>query len=185
MSARMVELVALMITISLCAQQVAALGNKLAMYLGFNKGNRNRVIASLYRKLANDGVDCNFIIVKENKEEEELAVGLSLTERRYSYSEVAAMANSTNCIIEVLMDGQKTQSFRYFEAITYNKKLLTNNPNISTLPYYDSRYMKYFSNVDEVDSAWVKKKEEINYGYQGEFSQINLLNIIEKYFSLS
>lgn len=150
-----------------------------ALYIGFNKGKRNHLIASIYTKLVCSDVNCFFRIIKNGKEEQTLAPGLSLSSRRYKYCEIAAMANNTNCIIEVLMDGQKTQSYRYFEAITYNKKLLTNNPNVSSLPYYDDRYMKYFSSVEDVDPQWVKKKEKIDYGYQGEFSQIHLLDYLE------
>ena len=150
-----------------------------ALYIGFNKGKRNRLIASIYTKLVNNDVDCYFRVIKNGKEEQTLAPGLSLTTQRYKYSEIAALANNTNCIIEVLMDGQMTQSYRYFEAITYNKKLLTNNPNISDLPYYDERYMKYYSSAEDVDPQWVKKRESIDYGYKGEFSQIHLLDYLE------
>ena len=156
-----------------------------ALYVGFNKGNRNRLIGDLYKKLIDGGVVCDFRIVKNGKENEDIAPGLSLTSRRYKYCEIASMVNNANCIIEVLMDGQKTQSYRYFEAITYNKKLLTNNPNVAKLPYYDARYMKFFSSVEDIDTEWVKRVEDINYGYGGEFSQLHLLDYIKKEFSLN
>lgn len=155
-----------------------------ALYIGHNKGERNHTILKLYNRLTEGGVDCDFRIVKTSKKKPELPEGVIFSERKYRYCEVAAMASNTNCIIEVLMDNQMTQSYRYFEAITYNKKLLTNNPNIRALPYYDSRYMKYFSSVEDIDTNWVKEKEEINYGYQGEFAQIHLLDFLEKKLGL-
>ena len=39
--------------------------------------------------------------------------------------------------------------------------------------------MKVFTSFDDIDIEWVKKKEDINYGYGGEFSPIYLLKIIE------
>lgn len=155
-----------------------------ALYIGHDKGKRNHTIAALYKKMMEGGVDCDFRIVMSGKRKLKLPQGIILTEHKYKYCEIAAMASHTNCIIEVLMDGQMTQSYRYFEAITYNKKLLTNNPNIRTLPYYDSRYMKYFSSVEDIDTDWVKEKAEINYGYQGEFSQIHLIDFLEKHLGL-
>lgn len=156
-----------------------------ALYIGFNKGNRNKTIGELFKKLTDAGVVCDFRIVRNGKENEEIVPGLSLTSRRYKYCEIASMAKNANCIVEVLMDGQMTQSYRYFEAITYNKKLLTNNHNVTKLPYYDSRYMKYFSSVEDIDTEWVRKKEEIDYGYGGEFSQIHLLEYIKQEFGLN
>ena len=39
--------------------------------------------------------------------------------------------------------------------------------------------MKYFSSAMDVDIEWIKKREKINYGYNGEFSPIRILDIIE------
>ena len=158
-------------------------GQSDAFYLGFNKGKRTELIGEVYLLLKSNGVDCDFRIVADKNEEGEIVPGLSITKERYKYSEVAAMANNTNCIIEVLMDGQKSQSYRYFEALTYNKKLLTNNKNVYTLPYYDERYMKCFEKVEDIDPNWVKKRESIDYGYKGEFSQIRLLDFLETHIN--
>lgn len=66
---------------------------------------------------------------------------------------------STNCILEILQEGQYQQSIRYFEAIIYNKKLLTNNKNVKNLPYFDERYMRYFSSITDIDLSGLKKKK--------------------------
>ncbi len=155
-----------------------------ALYIGFNKGSRNILIGEIFEYLKKADVDCDFRVIAVGNEREEIVPGLCITQERYRYAEIAAMVNNTNCIIEVLMEGQGTQSYRYFEAITYNKKLLTNNRNVSTLPYYDERYMKYFETTQDIDVDWVKKKELIDYGYQGEFAQIFLLDFLEKQFEL-
>jgi hypothetical protein len=89
----------------------------------------------------------------------------------------------TNCIVEILQENQKTQSIRYFEAIFFNKKLLTNNPRITELPYYDERFMKFFSSADGIDFEWVRKKEAVDYGYRGEFSPVHFVEQIEKDFA--
>lgn len=154
------------------------------LYIGYDKGERNKTIVALYDRLKDNGVDCDFRIVKNGNRKCSLPQGILYTDQKYRYCEIASLANNTNCIVEILMDGQMTQSYRYFEAITYNKKLLTNNPNVSQLPYYDKRFMRYFSCIDEVDTDWVKKKESINYEYGGEFSQLHLLDFIKKEFGI-
>lgn len=83
---------------------------------------------------------------------------------------------NTNVIIEILQKGQNGSSLRYFEAVCYNRKLLTNNPNIEKLPFYNPEYMKVFSSSDDIDVEWVKKKGEIDYGYDRSFSPYYLLS---------
>ena len=80
---------------------------------------------------------------------------------------------------DLLQPNQKMQTIRYFEAVVYNKKLLTNNPYIYDLPFYDSRYMKVFSRPEEIDVDWIRKKESIHYDYNNEFSPCNLVNVLD------
>ncbi len=84
-------------------------------------------------------------------------------------------------MLEILPDNQKEKTGRYLEAILYNKKLLTNNKYLNMLPYFKERYMKYFENIEDIDIEWIKKVEDIDYGYKGEFSPNNILKLIEKY----
>lgn len=41
--------------------------------------------------------------------------------------------------------------------------------------------MKVFSSLDEIDIEWVRKKENVDYGYKGEFSPISLVDHVEGY----
>ena len=84
----------------------------------------------------------------------------------------------SNCILEILQDGQEVQTIRYLEAVCYKKKLLTNNHHIKDYPYYNGKYMKCFNNVDEIDWDWVKKVEDVYYGNYN-FSSANLLRYIQ------
>lgn len=94
------------------------------------------------------------------------------------YTMVLADVLSTNCILEVLPEGQRAQTLRYIEAICYNKKLLSNNPELENVPYYDKRYMRYFDRVEDIDWAWVKKRETVNYGNKPDTSSAALLRFL-------
>ena len=107
--------------------------------------------------------------------------GLIYLHKRISYPQVVSRVKATNCILEILQNNQQAQSLRYFEAIVYNKKLLTNNRRITELSYCDECYMKVFSSLDEIDIEWVRKKENVDYGYKGEFSPISLVDHVEGY----
>ena len=102
--------------------------------------------------------------------------------RKISYWQVLECVQGANCILEVLQEGQEAQSIRYFEAVVYNKKLLTTNRHLSELPFYDGRYMKYFEKPEDIDPAWVKEEEKIDYGYRNEFSPLHLIDYIKENF---
>lgn len=94
------------------------------------------------------------------------------------YTTVLADILSTNCILEILPEGQRAQTLRYLEAICYKKKLLSNNPDIKNLPLYDERYMHFFDRIEDVDWEWVKRKESVNYKNTLDISSADLLNYL-------
>ena len=99
------------------------------------------------------------------------------------YEKVISDVKSSNCILEIVQSGQSAQTARYFEAICYNKKLLTNNFSINKFPFYNKKYMKCFQTYDEIDLDWVRTKEEIDYGYKNEFSPLKILDLINSCFN--
>ncbi len=142
-----------------------------AYFVGIDKGNRGKTISSLYSFLVKNNVNVCFDVPRPKKNAQE---DFPYIKKGIPYSEVLGKVNCTNTLIEILQSGQQSQSLRYFEAVKFNKKLLTNNRHLSELPYYDERYMRFFETEDDIDIEWVKKVEEIDYGYKGEFSPLHL-----------
>lgn len=96
------------------------------------------------------------------------------------YPQVVERTLQAKCILDVVLPYHTGLSLRPYEAVCYNRKLLTNNKSILTFPYYDSRYMQYFENAEDIDWDWVKEDIEVDYHYNGEFSPISLLEDIVK-----
>lgn len=101
-------------------------------------------------------------------------------EESIAYKNVLKKVANSNCIIEFLQKDQNSQSLRFYEAVVLNKKLLTNNKNITKLPFYNEKYMKIFDKSYQIDFDWIKKRETIDYNYKNEFSPIWIINKIEK-----
>ena len=57
-----------------------------------------------------------------------------------------------------------------------------NNKNFNKLPFYDSRFMRYFEKVDDIDIEWVREQIKIDYGYSDEFSPLHILKMIDMFF---
>lgn len=120
------------------------------------------------------------IIISGAKIEEDEKLTIEVINGLIPYSKVVEMVLSANCILELVQPGQYNQTVRYMEAICYNKKLITNNKNVVTLPYYHPDYIKVFETVDDIDFSWIKEKEDINYNYKGDFSPNRIIDTVCK-----
>ena len=162
-------------------------------YVGNDRGRSGRLLA-IYRHLQAAGVRCNFCLCKEASLKKRLQMvvsrecgteydrdGLKIGYQDKPYKQVLQELLKTNCILELLQSGQHTQTVRYFEAVCYNKKFLTNNKGIVDLPYYDARFMRIIDGPEDIDIDWVMKREDVDYGYRGEFSPANILGIVEEH----
>ncbi len=149
---------------------------KDAYFVGGIKGNREKDINSIYRTITAYGGTCDFnVMVYKNQSYEKIDGIHYIFGNWIPYEEILLNVASCNTIIEILQDGQSGASLRYFEAVCYGKKLLTNNPNIKNFPFYDERYMKIFQDIKEIDPEWICQKVSVDYHYRNEFSPKKLL----------
>lgn len=96
------------------------------------------------------------------------------------YKKALEEMSSCNCILELLRDPQKQvcATLRYYEAVCYNKKLLTNNKNVVNLPFYNPNYVHIFEKAEDIDWEWIKERITVDYHYDGRFSPIHLIDKI-------
>ena len=100
-----------------------------------------------------------------------------------AYSEVVKQNQCSRCILELLNPGQHGNTLRFKEAICYNRKLLTNNPDVLQSKYYNPRWIQYFEHPDDIDVSWITNDDTPNFQYNGEFSPLRLLDIIENHIN--
>lgn len=100
------------------------------------------------------------------------------TSKMLTYGEVLDRVIDSNCILELVQKNQDSLTVRAYEAVYYNKKLLTNNRAILDFKYYDPKYMQFFSDPAEIDWEWVKRSEEVDYSYDGDFSALKFIKQI-------
>lgn len=163
---------------------IEGIENTDAYYLGALKPGREDLTIKLFQKLYNNDVKSKFDLFRYNGIEKSIENDcVNYMETRKPYREFLPDICKTNCIIEILQEGQKGQTLRYFEAVCFNKKLLTNNNNIKNLKFYNEKYMKVYNDLNDIDINWIKKKENIDYGYNNEFSPLNLLERIKAKYS--
>ena len=98
--------------------------------------------------------------------------------KKIPYSEAVEEVKKSNCILEFLEKGQSGATLRYYEAVCYNKKLLTNNKNVVNLPFYNPDYIHIFEKPEDIDWNWVKERIPVDYHYDGRFSPTHLIDKI-------
>ena len=149
-------------------------------FVGGDKGGRINMLYDIFETATKYGVNIHFdIYLIHNKNIVKHPEINYITNKWLSYKEVLTKVQDCKCILEVLQIGQSGASLRYFEAVCYNKKLLTTNTEISKFPYYDSRWMKVFTRIEDIDWGWVLNDDNVDYHYQGDFSPNKLVDYVK------
>lgn len=147
-----------------------------AFFIG-NGADREQDLNETLSYIAQNVKDCKFGIVgvKQEKYKDLIAYNSPI-----SYREELLYAYNTNCIVEIVKQGQSGITLRTCEAIVFNKKLLTNNANIKKQPFYNSEYMSVFENIEDMDINFITKDLPVDYEYDGYFSPMKIIDLLEK-----
>ena len=148
-----------------------------AFYVGVSKG-RADLIGAVYKRLRKAGAKTDFFVSGIEKKVKRIE-GIYYNEW-LSYGEVLNHIQNTNCIVEIMDGNQEGVTLRTMEAVCYNKKLLTNNASLKKTKYYSTGFIQVFSNLEEIDAEFVKRREAVDYKYDGEFSPVHLLEHINR-----
>ena len=137
--------------------------------------DRQTIIEDVYKAVSKKCV-CNFVIVNGKGTVE----GVNYMPKGFSYRDYLIEELKSKCILEVIKGDTDSETLRCWEAVYYNKKLLTNWKGIFDFKYYNPKYMKYFEKPSDIDVDFILKKEKIDYGYEGDNSPVELIALIER-----
>ena len=96
------------------------------------------------------------------------------------YTEYLSNEINSNCILEILKEDTASPTFRCWEAVYYNKKLLTNWKGIRSFAYYNPGFMRYFENENDIDVSFILDKTKPDYGYKDENSPLSFVDNVKK-----
>ena len=148
---------------------------KSDIYFMGNNSDRDKRLHEIYKYLSEKSIQCDFNIVgvPENRQ---AYIGKIQYNRGFSTKENTEHTLATNCILEIMHEGMDAVTARYPEALTLKKKLLTNNKNIVNEHFFNPKYIRVYEKVEDIDADWVKARETVDYGYDGEYSAKALMN---------
>lgn len=146
-------------------------------YIG-QAGNRFDIILNVLQHLNKNNIYCNFNVAGCSKEQQVQEKGLNYI-KGIPYMTTIEQMNSLDCILEIQSKGQSGPTLRYFQAVSMNKKLLTNNSNVTKLDFYNPEYIKIFSKPEDIDVDWLQSSINIDYKYDNRYSPENFINLLK------
>lgn len=111
-------------------------------------------ILSVYERLSEAGLKCEFYIV-DVPESEQRYSDIIHYNKRITYDENLQMVRNTKCVLEVLPFGQNYSSLRVCEALWYHKKLLTTNIEAPDEWFYNPEIVQCFTDPQEINIDFI------------------------------
>ena len=147
------------------------------LYIGKAK-HRKEEIEKVFLNLSKKGFHCEFIINDVNNHCK-LVKGIKYN-FPVTYQKYLEYVMRTKCIVEINDPLQVGVTLRYLEALSFRKKLLTNNLNVKKEKFYNSDTMKIIENenFEKMDFSFIDNDYKSN--YNGEYSSSNFLTSLMK-----
>lgn len=147
-----------------------------AFFWGSDAG-RGPLVERIYDMLVEEGLRADFGICYSDADRKKRQ-GICY-DSPIPYHEMLSRMSAAGCIVDIVGDYSGGISLRAYEAVAYGKRLLTNNPLVKNMRFYHPDYMQVFHRPKDIDPGFVRSKEPVDYGYQGEYSPIHWLERLE------
>ena len=95
------------------------------------------------------------------------------------YGEMLEKTINSRCVLELSQDKEYGFTSRSQEAIIYNKKLITDSLIVKEQKFYPSKDILFINDVADINPDFVKEMNEVDYGYNGEYSPLRMIENIE------
>ena len=153
------------------------------VYFAGKAKNRLPEILSVYKKLRDAGLKCDFHIAEVAPHDQKYRGEIDYSEY-VPYRENLKHVYKTKCLLEIMQQRGSGYTLRVCEAIALGRKLLSNNQNLITAPFYRPEHISVFREMGDLDIGFIDSgPTEVTYHYLEQLSPINLLGFIETHFS--
>lgn len=123
-------------------------------FLGRDKGRMDLLLNICYAAKTK-GLTCKFLLLDVPRKKRVSCKGIHYLDDTIPYKENLQNCANSRCVLELLQDEASSPTFRTWECISLNTKLLTNNTMTNRLDVYDSRYISIFHDVNDINWDFV------------------------------
>ena len=140
-------------------------------------------IISAYEKLRDAGLKCDFYITGVRKEDQKYPDEITYGSQM-SYVENLNHIRQTKALLEIMQQGGHGYTLRTCEAIMYDKKMITNNPEIKNASFYSPERISVFEDVSEIDADFVlREPQKVDYQFKDKLSPLKFLEFLDEKFA--
>lgn len=152
--------------------------NSDLFFCGLSK-KRHQIIKDIFQKCQSLGITCDFHLVQAPKNDV-LCSGINYYNKTISYTDYLRHMALSKCILDINQQGAVGFTLRFWEALVYGKKLITNNRSVLSEPFYDERQFKYIEDIDTSVIDFIRQEVDIKPRYINELSPLGLVEFIDK-----
>ena len=125
-------------------------------FLGRDKGRLGKLV-DICMAAKDRGLKCRFVMLGVPLKDRIECEGMEYEDCAVPYMENLRCCAESRCVVELLQTLASSPTYRTWEAISLNRKLLTNQTVIKKEEVYDERYVSVFHDVDDIDWDFVKR----------------------------
>ena len=106
-------------------------------YIGVNTENRFEILEDLYQKLKliNSQFEIYFYL-KQDEFHAKSSAKLKLLDKPFTYEQCLELSNKSRVLIDLKREEHNGLSLRFFEAMNYQNKIITNNQSVKEYDFY-------------------------------------------------
>ena len=144
-------------------------------YLG-EDGGRLPMMEKVYAKLTKMGLTCVFYCGRSEKAGKTINGIKHIA--RMPYLEYLSHLNNCRVILDILKPGIKGPSFRHIEGTVYDKKVLTNNPIVKELCFYDEKQFYVFDDNLVFDEEFLRRDLQKPNVHKDDLSPLKFIEFV-------
>ncbi|MGX7108531.1 hypothetical protein [Facklamia miroungae] len=140
------------------------------IFIGASR-RRMHLIMRCYEQVKKEELNYLFYVVtQENLELENEDKNFILTKKPMEYKDYLGYVTNCKCIVEIIDSETNGGTLRFWDAIMYNKKIVTNNKNVLSSKFFDEDHIKYTNDFLDLNFKKIIDDQIVNYNYKGENS---------------
>lgn len=142
---------------------------------------RFQQILSVYEKIKKSSYSYYFYVVNSgNVNYKSNDPNFVISDKPLGFLYYLSYIINSKWIIEILDSGTVGTTLRFWDAVMYNKGLITNNKNVTNSKFYNKEYILLHDEFENISLDDLKMDNNIEYYYSGENSPQNFLSQITK-----
>lgn len=143
--------------------------------------DRYEKLIEYFKYLTSKGLKCHFFITQV-QEEQQIAMEGLFYNRFMPYKEMLCRSVNAKCLLDInQMDAYGGYTSRFYEAIMYNKKLISDNPITKESSFYRPKDVLFSTKPEDITDDFLQNLDTtVEYHYKGEFSPLKMIDTVEK-----